>query len=62
VNDPLLDALNNFQRTGMKQARIAGLSQLIRDMLLALVKEHSLPIEVLERRNVIYFKRTDLDA
>jgi len=58
----LEQVLRNFMRSGMKAAKIGGLPEVLRDMLEEISKENDLPIEVLERRNVIYFKRTDLNA
>jgi hypothetical protein len=51
--------LRNFLNSGMKAAQIRGLTEVLRDMLEQIAKENMLPIEVLERRNVIYFRRTD---
>ena len=62
MTDQLLTVLTNFMRADMKQAQIRGLTEVLKEMLQDTAKENSLPIEVLERRNVIYFKRTDLDA
>lgn len=58
--DRFEQVLRNFLNADMKQAQIQGMISIVAELLVEIVKEKELPIEVLEKRNVIYFKRTDI--
>jgi hypothetical protein len=55
----LAQVLENFIDSGMRGAKIQGMAEILAEMFQAIVKERGFPIEVLEKRNTIYFRRTD---
>jgi len=59
-DDRFEQILRNFMATDMRGVQIKGINTIVAELLEEIVKEKNLPIEVLEKRNVIYFKRTDL--
>lgn len=55
MDTTIVNILQEFLKTGYKAAKVDGL----RDILQKVARDNNLPIEVFERRNVIYMMRTD---
>jgi hypothetical protein len=57
MKDTILSILHEFIDSGYKGVKVDGMREIIQEV----ANKYELPVEVLERRNVLYLRRTDVE-